>query len=291
MTTFKQLRQGVVGYLDFVPPEGAPDSSVSLVVFTDGATQLEGETWPVSLSASPSTTTTVEVLAGADVFTVADITGFRRGRTYQLIDADGARHGVVVEGVDPVDSTLLLDRTFDHDLPVGTTITALRHVYTLSPALTADSCRALRAKWTYTIDGEVITRTSRFDIVAEPFTFNPTPREIAGQDPKSAGRLGSLDEVRSLADGAMQRMQADLERHNLHPDLVRNRNVLHLAGINAMLYAFYGSDTQSIKVAQSFDAKYREFFDAAIVGNPQYDSDDDQSLIDEAPQDGGSLFF
>ena len=274
--SFQQLRQSAIGYLEFVPPEGAPDGSINLTIYTSGTTQLAGVTWPVTLTASPSTTLSAITEAGGDVHAVADTTNFRRGRTYQLIDAHGSRHAVQVDGVDAGDSTLRLGQTFNDDLPIGTPITAIRYVYQLGAGLTATAGRGLRADWSYMVDGEHVIRTTRFDIVAEPFVLNPTHLEIAGQDPKSGGRLGSIDEQRGLALGAMQRIQADLEVHNMHADLIRNRNVLSLAGVFAMLAAFYGSDTQSLKVSERFNKNYRHYLGAAIKGNPQYDSDDDQ---------------
>lgn len=277
-----QIPYNKTGVIELVPPEGLPDSSqVSLEIFTTEDTPLTGGTFPVTLTASPTTTTSAITYAGSDVLNLTSVANIRRDRNYILIDGEGAQHDVRVVGVDTAESQVKIDQQFTFDIPSGVAFSSNRFTYTLETTQTAVKRRGVRAEWSYTIDTEPVFRVTRFDIVAQPFHLNVTLSDVAEKDLRAKDRIGNLENLKALVRGAYKKLRTDLTTQALYPDLIRNRDALEEALIYAILEIYYSSQESSQKVAMRYEEKYRDSLGKALNSELSYDGDDDQNIEED----------
>lgn len=267
-----QYTKGVAGTLEFYAPEGIPDSSASLTIYTSGTSELTGS-WPATVTLTSATTTLSSAASRyAESVAVVDGSSFVVGQRYTIND-NGQLLEVRISRIDS--NTLYLDQPLSFDVASGATIASHRYTYSLTTTHTANLRRRLRAVWSYDVDSIAHAHHQYFSIVNEPFTISLSEEEIEAHDLAFGEYADPNGAWKKLIGGAHDEIERMLRSRQLSPDLIRDRDGLKDALIFCFLSKFYGSAPGQRERADMWLERCVNTVAQVIESRAWYDVDDD----------------
>lgn len=268
-----QFTKDIAGVLEFYAPEGVPDSAATLTIYTSASGELEGESWPATVTLSTATTTTTATAnIHTDSLTVADESNFVVDER-AMINFEGQRLEVVVRAKSSL--TLELDQELSSTIVSGATVASHRLTYALTAAQNATLRRRLRAVWSYEVDSVPRTHQQYFSVVREPFNIALTEEDIESHDfafGEYADRRGAW---KKLIHGSHNDVERMLRALQLSPDLVRDRDSLKDALIFSLLSKFYGSTPGQMERSEKWKSDCQQAVRDMSEARTWYDVDDD----------------
>jgi hypothetical protein len=276
----QQIRQNETGYLRFTPvEERALPSTCNLTIFVEGQTELAGETYPIVVDLDDTETTLgVDAEVGSDELVVDSTTDFIIGKSYNLIRTDGRISKVKVVGKNS--TTLFLDQPIQVRAEEDSEIKGCHYEAELSPTLTANRYRRLRAEWSYVIDGRTKKVNQEFDIVTDPFEINIDSSHIERLDHTFDEMTNGSDAWKSLIQGALNDLVRWLEKRKLYVDLIRDREIF-IDCLSAKVLSMFHS-TSNAKGAKDSAANWQKVYESIRVEIAEsdiwYDANDDLVL-------------
>jgi len=230
-----QLIHNQAGTLEFYVPQGVP-SAATLTLYTEGDATFSGETWPLDVAPSASTTTDAQLAENSGyALSVASVVGFVRTQRYMVVLPTGEPKEIRLRGIDTSSSDLVLDELLDFAIPSGSTVASHRLTYTLNASQTATKRRRCRAVWSYTVDGVAHVHQEFFDIVREPFVIPITEEDIEKHDASFGENAGDAQRWKKLIPGAHDEIERKLRAMQIDPDEIRDRDAIKDALIFSIL--------------------------------------------------------
>jgi hypothetical protein len=276
-----QFTLDVAGTLEFYPPEGRPDSSATLNIYTGGDSLLTG-TFPATVALdSVSTTINASASKGATAVSLASGTGVVVGRRYIIKTAKGQRVEVVARGIDG--TTLSLDQRLSVAVESGDAFDGHRLAYSLSAAQNGELRRRLRAVWSYDVDGEAQDWQTYYSVVREPFRIPLSESDIETRSHNFGEYTDRFASWRRLIPGAHDEIAEMLIVEQHDPDLIRDRDGLKTAIIYCLLSLFFESIPGEFVRADRMMTRCEKAVSRVIKGKTWYDEDHDQ-VVDGEPQ-------
>lgn len=176
------FRQGVVGALEFHPPEGPPTSGSVTLRSPDGSVF---RTAVVADAPSVSTTLTALATRGAVKVLVESLSSIAPGLELWAGDAADARDNFVVEEADPDELGVLFRRPLEFIQKQGSALKSGELSVDLEADEVAEEMENAIAIWTYVVDGTTYYSDQLWDVVARRFrlmlTRSRLQRYVASQ--------------------------------------------------------------------------------------------------------------
>lgn len=275
-----QFTVDLASTLEFYPPEGRPDASATLNIYTSGDSPLTG-TFPATVALdSVNTTTTAAAAQRATELSLTSGTGIVAGRRYSIKLASGQRIEVVARGVDG--TTMYLDQPLSVAVGSGDTVQGHRLAYSLSAEQNGDQRRRVRASWSYDVDGDTYAWQQYYSVVREPFLIPVTESDIELHDHTFGAYVDRFGSWKRLIPGAHDIVAEMIEAEEMYPDLIKDRDGLKTAIIYCILAMFYRTSPGQSDKADAMMTQCERAVSRVLSARTWYDRDDDQ-VIDGDP--------
>jgi len=258
--------------IPFYPPEGRPDGAADLFVYTQGTSPLDGTLDPLSVALDlVNEALTLAAVKGADNITVADTSNVKVGRRYILKNQEGDTQEVFVRA--KTASLVRFDQPIRFACDVTTSVLeGHRLAATILGALLNTRRRFGRLRWEYEIDGVAVHHDELFDVVLLPFNLVLTEEDVERHYTAFGESIGSRRSWRKLREGVFDDIWRALRGMQVHPDLVRDREMLTDAAAFRLLVKHFQSNPEQ---REFWLALYKDAMAEFYASHAWYDTGDD----------------
>lgn len=211
-----QLAKGKAGELEYYFEFG-PVTAASVALYTSGDSALVAS--PSASLDSVDETLTASADAEDDTVSVSDTSAIVLDRLYWLQKSTG--RGRIVRALDKTASTVQFDQPIGFAVDTSSSLKGHRVSVSLSTSDTATEYRRCEARWTLTVRGSSVYRTTRFDIVERPYELTVTEEHIEEVWPAFGEFTGERASWRKHVAWAKDEIALWIAGHETEPDLAR----------------------------------------------------------------------